>query len=259
MGWREAGDAWGSRATEWAYLAEPHFRPVNERIFGLTGVKAGTALLDVGCGSGYASWLAADRGAGVHGLDASENLLTVARARTPHGDFRFGDMDSLPWDMESFDVVTCFNSIWIGNDVAMAEAARVLRRGGNFAMTFWGSPKRMGLAPFFQTVAALSPSEHGTATIGLGDTGRSGVAEAMIERAGLTFLERGSVTVTNEFPDLELGMRALLAAGPAYPAIANVGEQRFVAALREAFSGLPIGPAGLRISSDIDWVTARKP
>jgi ubiquinone/menaquinone biosynthesis C-methylase UbiE len=128
MGWREAGDAWGSRATEWAYLAEPHFRPVNERIFGLTGVKAGTALLDVGCGSGYASWLAADRGAGVHGLDASENLLAVARARTPHGDFQLGDMDSLPWDTESFDVVTCFNSVWIGDDVAMAEAARVLSK-----------------------------------------------------------------------------------------------------------------------------------
>lgn len=32
-GWRQAGEAWGSRALDWAYLFEPYARSPNELIF----------------------------------------------------------------------------------------------------------------------------------------------------------------------------------------------------------------------------------
>ena len=38
MGWVESGRAWGERATDWAYLAEPYARSANDALFDRTGV-----------------------------------------------------------------------------------------------------------------------------------------------------------------------------------------------------------------------------
>ena len=258
MGWESSGEAWGSRAMEWAYLFEPYARPANITVLDRCAVSEGTRLLDVGCGSGFALRLAADRGAAVAGLDASSALLDIARARTPDADLRLGDMYALPWSDATFDVVTSFNSIWAGCEPAVAEATRVLRPGGMFAMTFWGPPKRLGLLPYFMTVAENSPPSHVTATLGQSDTGRPGVAEAMIASAGLQVLERGAVAVTNEFPDLDTFTRAAIAAGPSFPALEQVGEDRFRQALEAAFADALQPGLGLRITSEFGWVTARK-
>ncbi len=258
MDWETAGAAWGSRAAEWAYLFEPYSRPANQTVFDECGVAAGTAVLDVGCGSGFALRLAADRGATVAGLDASAALLDVARARTPDADLRVGDMEALPWDDASFDVVTAFNAIWFGCEQGAAEAARVLKPGGMFGMTFWGSPKRLGLLPYFVTVAQNSPPSHGQATLDQGQTGRPGVAEALVESAGLTVVSRGAVKVTNEFPDLDTFTRAAVAAGPSFPAVELIGEEQFKQALNVAFADA-VGPGiGLRITSEFGWLTATR-
>lgn len=51
MGWTESGQAWGDRATDWAYLLEPYARRVNDALFDQAGVGQGTRLLDIACGS----------------------------------------------------------------------------------------------------------------------------------------------------------------------------------------------------------------
>ena len=65
MGWAESGQAWGERATDWAYLMEPYARPANDALFDQAGVGPGTRLLDIACGSGYAASVAGEaRGRG---------------------------------------------------------------------------------------------------------------------------------------------------------------------------------------------------
>ena len=177
MSWVDSGRAWGARAADWAYLVEPYARPANDALFDQAQVGPGTRLLDIACGSGYAASVAAGRGAQVSGLDASEALIAIARARTPAGDFRVGDMFALPFGDASFDVATSFNGIWKGCEGALAEARRVVRPGGMVGFTFWGSPKRLGLLPYFATLVELSPDDHVAATINQGETGRPGVAE----------------------------------------------------------------------------------
>jgi SAM-dependent methyltransferase len=112
MGWIESGQAWGERAADWACLMEPYARRANDALFDRGGVGPGTRLLDIACGSGYAASVAAGRGATVAGLDASEALIAIARARTPDADFRVGDMFELPFEYDRFDVATSFNGIW---------------------------------------------------------------------------------------------------------------------------------------------------
>ena len=82
MSWQQNGRAWGARALDWAYLAEPYGRPAYDLVFARTGVGDETSLLDIACGSGFAAELASSKGAHVSGLDAAEALVKIARART---------------------------------------------------------------------------------------------------------------------------------------------------------------------------------
>jgi len=257
--WAEAGHGWGARAPEWAYLAEPYARPANELLFDRLGIGDGVRLIDIACGSGFAAHLAAERNAQVSGLDAAEALVAIARARTPNGDFRVGDMFELPFADSSFDVATSFNGIWKGCEGALSEARRVLVPGGRLGLTFWGRYDRLGLMPYFLKVIELSPPAHGTASMEQGDTGRAGVVEDMLVATGFAFVERGAVDVVNEWPDVGTAVRALAAAGPSVPAIEAVGYEAFCEALREVLSPICDRDVGVRITSEFGWITAKAP
>jgi len=156
-------------------------------------------------------------------------------------------------------VATSFNGIWKGCDGALAEARRVVRPGGLVGFTFWGAPKRLGLMPYFVTLAELSPADHVIATINQGETGRPGVAEQMLKDAGLEFVGRGTAQAINEFPDLDLIIRGLAAGGPSWPAIQNVGYDKFAEAMRQAMRPLYVDGIGVRIVSEFGWITGRVP
>ncbi len=259
MSWIESGQAWGERAVDWAYLMEPYARRANDALFDQAGVGPRTRLLDIACGSGYAASVAAGRGAMVAGLDASEALIAIARARTPDADFRVGDMFDLPFEDGQFDVATSFNGIWQGCEDALREARRVVRPGGLVGFTFWGSPKRLGLLAYFAALLELSPPGHVDATLNQGGTGRPGVAEQMLAAAGLEFAGRGTAQVVNEWPDLDLAVRAAASAGPSWPALQEVGYERFAVAVREAIRPLYTEGLGVRITSEFGWIIGRVP
>jgi len=258
VGWTEAGRGWGARSLEWAYLLEPYAQPANELLFDRLGVGDGVRLLEIACGSGFAAQLAFRRNAVVTGLDAAEALVKIARARTPSGDFRVGDMFDLPFADDSFDVATSFNGIWKGCEGALAEARRVLVPDGRLGLTFWGSYERLGLMPYFLKVIELSPPTHGAASMEQGDTGRPGVVEDMLAKTGFAVDERGTVEVVNEWPDAATAVRALAAAGPSVPAIEAVGYGTFCEALSEVMSPLCDEDVGIRIASEFGWLTAKR-
>jgi hypothetical protein len=63
-------------------------------------------------------------------------------------------------------------------------------------------------------------------------SGQPGVIEQMLVSAGFAPRERGTVTVTSEWPDARLAVRALAAAGPSVPAIQAAGFGWITAELR---------------------------
>jgi ubiquinone/menaquinone biosynthesis C-methylase UbiE len=255
--WKEAGRGWGARATEWAYLFEPYALPANELLFDRLAVAPGVRLLDVACGSGFAASVAARRGAVVSGIDASDQLIAIAAARTPSGSFQAGDMFALPFPDNSFDVATSFNGIWKGCEDALTEARRVLAPDGRMGLTFWGRLEHLGLMPYFLKVMELSPPTHGAATMEQGDTGRPGVVEDMLTAVGFNLVERGTVAVVNEWPDVATAVRALAAAGPSVPAIEAVGYDAFCDAVSEVMSPLADPDLAIRVTSEFGWITAK--
>jgi ubiquinone/menaquinone biosynthesis C-methylase UbiE len=134
------GELWGARARDWAEVQEPAQQELYPPIFDAAAVGDGTALLDVGCGSGVAAAIAHALGAKVSGIDAAVQLIAIARERVPAGDFRVGELEALPYDDDSFDVVTGFNALQYAADPvhALQEARRVARPGGTVAILTWG-------------------------------------------------------------------------------------------------------------------------
>jgi hypothetical protein len=108
-------------------------------------------------------------------------------------------------------------------------------------------------------VVELSPADHASATLNEGDTGRPGVAEQMLNDAGLEFADRGTAQVITELPDLDLTVRALAAVGPSWPAIQNVGYDKFAEAMRQALRPLHVDGIGVRIVSELGWVIGKVP
>ena len=73
--------------------------------------------------------------------------MNIARARTPEGDFRVGDMFALPFPDACLDSATSFNGIRKGCEAALLEARRVLVPGGRLGLTFWGRSSTSASCP----------------------------------------------------------------------------------------------------------------
>ncbi len=164
-------------------------------------------------------------------------------------------MFALPFPSASFDVATSFNGIWKGCEAALSEARRVLIPGGRLGLTFWGRFEHLGLLPYFLKVIELSPPGHGSATTEQGDT--QNVIEDMLTATGFDDLETGTVNVVNEWPDIDIAVRALASAGPSVPAIQATGLSAFCDALRSVLEPMHVPGVGIRITSEFAWVTAR--
>ena len=256
--WEMVDEGWGRRAVDFAALSEPsncrEYVAMHHRL----GVAAGDRLLDVACGSGLAIELARLRGASCAGIDASPRLVAVARHRSPHADLRVGDMNALPWDPASFDVVTSFRGIWGTTPGAVAEIRRVLRPGGRAGITVWGhlkvSPGAWALAPF--RLATTEKVDNQAAMVSLG---RPGAGEQLLESYGFGDVERVEVPFALEFADPELYARAMAATGPGYEAIQNVGEAEFHRAAVEEAQGQLRDGLPLRAEINVVGYLARKP
>ena len=153
------GELWGKAPQGWAEIQEPMHRPLWEAMLNTTQVGPGTRFLDVGCGGGGASVLAADRGAMVSGLDAAEELITFARERVSNGDFHVGDLENLPFDDDAFDTVFAANSVQYSEDrvAALQELGRVCAPEGRIVAGLFGPPENVEFRTIFKAVRDAMP------------------------------------------------------------------------------------------------------
>jgi SAM-dependent methyltransferase len=106
-------------------------------------VAAGQRVLDVACGTGVVAVTAARMGARVSGVDFTPKLLDRARENADIAkleiEFKEGDVEQLPFEDSSFDVVLSqFGHIFAPRpDLAVREMLRVLRPGGTVAFSTW--------------------------------------------------------------------------------------------------------------------------
>ncbi|MFF3613918.1 class I SAM-dependent methyltransferase [Streptomyces sp. NPDC002580] len=109
-------------------------------------------LLDVGCGTGSLSLVAAERGHRVTGIDLSPRMIDLARAKLAGRDavFLVGDAVAPPVGEQLFDVLLGRHVLW-----ALPDPGRVLRHwrgllrpGGRLVLVegVWGTVSPVGVS-----------------------------------------------------------------------------------------------------------------
>ena len=235
----EQAELWAPGARDWSDYNEPMCTPFYEAVLDATDVGAGTRLLDVGCGGGFALLLAARRGATVTGLDATASLLDIARERVPAASLAIGDLeDPLPFDPGSFDVITAFNSIqYVADPVtAVKNMSQLVRPGGFISLLVWGPPDQCESGVMFAELGPLLPPRPDEAP-GAIAWSQDGQLEHLATMAGLTPIAVTDVPNPLIYPDLATAVRTQLSSGPARAAIQHSGLPATRGALTRAFAG----------------------
>ena len=235
----QQGQLWGPGARDWSDYNEPMCTPFYEAVLDATGVGPQTRLLDLGCGGGFALLLAARRGATVAGIDATPELIDIARERVPGAELVVGDLEeALPFEPESFDVVTAFNSLQYAADPVsvLKQMAHTAKTGGLIGVLVWGPPESCESGVMFAEMAPLMPPAPPAApgTIAWSEPGQ---LEQLASSAGLTAVAVDDVANPLIYPDLATAIRTQLSSGPAQAAIQNAGLAATRGALTRAFAG----------------------
>ncbi len=99
----------------------------------------GAHVLDVGCWIGGFEYHLVGSAASVTGIDIEPRALDVAAKNLPQARFIEASVLDMPFEPETFDVVTCWDVIEHlppkTERIAMSEMARVLKKGGIFSLS----------------------------------------------------------------------------------------------------------------------------
>lgn len=132
-------------------------------------IRPGERVLDLATGTGITAIAARERGAHVTGVDLTPELLAVARKKAADAgfsdiEFREGDIEALPFEDATFDVVisTCGHMFAPDQQKVAAEMARITKRGGRAVFLAWTLDG--GLGGWFRVTNKHFPPPPGLAS-----------------------------------------------------------------------------------------------
>jgi ubiquinone/menaquinone biosynthesis C-methylase UbiE len=124
-------------------------------------MKYGERILDVACGTGVlARYMKKNYNADVTGVDISKEMLSVASEKTRDIQWVESPAESLPFENDSFDAVTCqFGLMFFNNrEGALQEMNRVLKPGRKVSVSVWDTIEN---SPGYLTLYELLRQEFG--------------------------------------------------------------------------------------------------
>jgi ubiquinone/menaquinone biosynthesis C-methylase UbiE len=200
------------------------FTPFAARLIADLEIVPGSAVLDVACGTGVVTRLAAQAtgtSGTVTGVDIGPAMLAVARAQPSRADsapitYLEGSALDLPLADRSFDFATCHHGFQFFPDrvVAARELHRVVRPGGRVAIACWTA---LDETPVFRSIRdslEVHVSEEAGQMMNSPFSVPAAELVALLEAAGFTRVGVERVELIASFPAVpDLGAR-VIAAGP---------------------------------------------
>lgn len=220
--WQQVG---GSAAEQYQReLVPAMFAPWAAAIVDLAAIGPGERVLDVACGTGVVTRLAAGRAGDtgrVVGLDINPAMLAVARSLPESGgepvEWIEASALEMPLPDGAFDLVLCQHGLQQVPDrlSALREMRRVLAPGGRVALCVWsrieGSPGMAALVAALERHAGVEAADNRRAPFALGDPAE---LESLLVDAGFRDVRVQTLVETARFPSPEAMVDAQLAATP---------------------------------------------
>jgi SAM-dependent methyltransferase len=253
------GPLWGSRPRDWAASEEQQV-PTYEEALRRVPVAPGRRVLEVGCGTGVFLRLAADRGAWVYGLDASDALLDLARTRVPEAELLRGDMQLLPYEDDAFDLVAGFNCFFFADDMvaALSEAGRVAKPGAPVVIQVWGRPERCELEAMKAVARTYFPAPPPGAPPAPA-LWKPGVLEGIAAAAGLTPQDAFDVSWAYRYEDDDTLARDMLAVGGLAELAGPARVDELRASILDALAPYRTADGAYRLENEFHFVVAAAP
>lgn len=210
------GQLWSVAPQKWSQHFEPWFLPMYKTALRQLQLNEDHLVLDAGCGSGMFTAMAVNEGAEVIGIDAAPGLLEVARQRNPKSNFLEEDLEALPFENNSFDVVAAFNSLQYAGSFenALGEATRVLKPGGRIVIGIWDQPQYSEATEVLKAIGSLlpAPPPGKPGPFALSEDGR--IEEAFMN-VNLKLQYKSSIPCPFTFSNLRHAVEAFMGTGPA--------------------------------------------
>lgn len=205
-------------------LVPAMFAPWVPALLDRAGVQHGERVLDVACGTGVVTSLAAARAGSegrVVGLDSNPAMLGVARSRPASADASIEWLEANALDMPlpeaAFDVVLCQQGLQQFPDrpTALREMRRVMVTGGRLAVSVWSrienSPGMAALVAALERHVSGEAANNRRAPFALGDADE---LSSLIEEAGFQEIQVHTLVETARFESPAALVEAQLAATP---------------------------------------------
>ena len=160
---KQFGDQAGAYLSSAVHARGRDLERLNERL----SAHPQARVLDLGCGAGHASFVAAQQVREVVAYDLSAQMLEVVQSTAQERGYTHlttaqGYAESLPFPDSSFDIVISRYSAHHWHDVgkALREVKRVLQPGGLVIFMDVSAPGNAVLDIWLQTVEALRDTSH---------------------------------------------------------------------------------------------------
>jgi SAM-dependent methyltransferase len=216
------GKAWSRRSETWKRWADHNAETsgwLSERLVDRAQLNPRGTVLDLASGVGEPALHAARHvkdGGVVIGIDASPEMLAVARARGRDAGLDnlqlcVAAMEELPFPADTFDAVVCRFGITCSSRVEsiLAEVRRVLRRAKPVAFLVWGPREDSSLLEFAEeAVASFFGDGYVTPDPDAFRFAEPGSLADALGRAGFAEVEEDEVRRTEPVPDTPACWRA---------------------------------------------------
>ena len=217
--------------------------PLAAELVDLAGLREGERVVDIACGTGVVTRLAAERvGAdgAVVGVDINPGMLAVARGAAPDSAIEWyeASADALPLSDDAFDVALCQMGLQFFPDKAMAlqEMRRVLVVGGRALINLPGPTP-----PIFAVLEEALARHLGADAAGFVHAVFSvhdpGEIRDLLSSAGFQDVEARSSVKTLRLPAPESFLWQYVHSTPLAGAAAQLDEERRAELQREVLSG----------------------
>jgi SAM-dependent methyltransferase len=269
--WRAAAPGW--RAWVEVLEAENGGGAVSRTLVELAGIGPGDAVLDVAGGYGEPGLTAARTvapGGRVVCTDISAEMLAVGRERAvaeglDNLQFVERDAEELVFEEASFDAVLSRQGLQFLPDVpgVLTRLHGFLKPHGRLAAAVWGPPGTVQFAapvPVIRAELQLPPPPAGIpGPFALADVGQ---LAALVEAAGFTDVQSGTVTAIYQTGSPELATRWLREVAPPIASLVDGHppevQERVWAKVTQAWAPYTTADGRVRLENQAVWVTGMK-